>query len=415
MRERRHLLRILLATSIVLGGCGAIIGTRDLEYDPTVGPGNDSGASDGTTNIDGTTSTDGSVDGGGEGGPCVADLTNDPKNCGRCGHDCGASVCTASKCQPAELGNVADAPLNHIIASGDFVFVATRITLTTQAGGIWRVPKKGGTPVKFADARYAQGMVVLADKLYFVVNDYVHNGVDQFGGLWSCPLAATPPCTPTLVKAAESPSGITIDNGKIYYGDSDGANGLMEYVPPAAPTIYRLGFGSFQNYYVDGPKAFYSVSFFNSPQRATLFEIYPDAGDVTELYRFEVSTADDGRLVGTKDALFFSAYQYNGAATGVMRRVPRAGGTPCNYGGTTNKRPYGIHIDSARIYWANQGEGNDQPYTGGSVVSCDVAGCCPTPDVHWTGNGQPTAVTGDDKAIYFTTYANGSVWTVAKP
>jgi len=33
----------------------------------------------------------------------------------------------------------------------------------------------------------------------------------------------------------------------------------------------------------------------------------------------------------------------------------------------------------------------------------------------WTGDGQPTAVTVDDTAIYFVTKAKGALWKVAKP
>ena len=101
---------------------------------------------------------------------------------------------------------------------------------------------------------------------------------------------------------------------------------------------------------------------------------------------------------------------------GVVRRVPRAGGpAPCDFGGNGNKRPYGVFADATRVYWTNQGEGVAEPYTGGSLVSCDVAGCCTTPDVMWTGDGQPTAVIADVDAVYFTTKGKSSLWKIAKP
>jgi serine/threonine protein kinase len=136
---------------------------------------------------------------------------------------------------------------------------------------------------------------------------------------------------------------------------------------------------------------------------------------LTKKLPFQALTADDGRLVGTPAALYFSAYDFSGTTSGVMRRVPRSGGLPCDYGGNTNKRPYGIHADGARIYWTNLGDGAMEPYLNGSIVSCEQNGCCTTPDVMWTGNGEPTAIAGDANAVYFATYTDGAIWKVAKP
>ena len=187
----------------------------------------------------------------------------------------------------------------------------------------------------------------------------------------------------------------------------------MVYAPPAVPTVFRTGFGYSRNYFVDATGAFYTATIFASPQATKLFELAD--GGATPVTSYVNVSAYDGRLQGNTAFLLFTAFDLNASAGGVVRRVPRAAGPlPCDYGGTANKRPYGVFADATHVYWANQGGGAAPPYTGGSVVMCEAAAtCCATPDVLWTGDG-PTGVTGDAEALYFATAA-GNVWKIAKP
>src|SRR5262249_55506489 len=77
------------------------------------------GRGDADTSNDGGDTTDGAVANGpgdgassgdsglsdesGPSGPCNAYLSSDPKNCGRCGHDCLGGTCIAGRCQPLIL------------------------------------------------------------------------------------------------------------------------------------------------------------------------------------------------------------------------------------------------------------------------------------------------------------------------
>jgi hypothetical protein len=200
----------------------------------------------------------------------------------------------------------------------------------------------------------------------------------------------------------------------VFYGDDLAGKGLMTYTPPAAPTVFRAGFGFSADYFVDGQKVFYTATITNNPRRAKLIEVLPDGG-TDDTYSYQNPNANDGTVKGNASFLFFTAYDAPTTTGGVVRRVPRAGGAPCDYGGNTNLRPYGIVADATRVYWANQGSGANEPFTGGTLNTCDVAGCCTAPEVLWTGDGQPTAVTADADAVYFTTKVKGSVWKIAKP
>ncbi len=401
----RRPVRLVLAAALVLSGCTALLDVKEIFLDPSIAPGGEGGVNEAST-------TDAPA--GQDGGSCDADLKTDKKNCGRCGHDCLGGTCDAGTCQAVELGTIASAPLYDVAVSSQHVFVGTRIALAAEVGGIWRVLKGGGAPEAYVTMRDAQGLAVLGETLYFVVHDAPANGTTQQGGLYSCPVAGASPCAPTLIAAATNPRALTVDKGKVFYGDSIAGRGLMVYAPPAAPVSFREGFGFAGSYFVDGTTAFYPVTIEKPPRRAKVFELVADAA--VETYFYENPKADVGLLKGTATFLLFAAFDAEGTEGGVVRRIPRAGGpAPCDYGAGTNKRPYGVYADATHVYWTNQGEGATQPYGRGSLVRCELAGCCATPDVMWTGNGQPTAVTADADAVYFTTKARGSVWRIAKP
>ncbi len=407
----RRSLRFLLATTLALTGCSALLDVKDIYFDPNAGPGGggQDGSVDGPTNGEGGPPGDGGVDAAN----CVADLQNDAKHCGRCGHDCGGGACAAGVCQALLLTSVSGAPLNRIVASGQYLFVSSRITKSFNVGGVWRVLKTGGNAEEYAATRFAENMLILGDTLYFVNDDTLANS----GGLYSCPVVGPSPCTPALIAAAEEPRALTVDNGRIFYGDRAAGKGLMLYAPPAAPVVFRAGFGFPINFFVDGTRAFYSFTFqpANGLYHAKVLEAFTDGG-VADIYSYDSPTAEDGLLIADANQFLFTAYDFTNTTGGVVRRIPRSMAvTPCDVGGTGNKRPYGIHTDGARIYWSNQGEGPAEPYTNGSVVSCEATGCCAMPKPMWTGDGEPTALTGDAEFIYFVTYATGGIYKVAKP
>jgi hypothetical protein len=337
-------------------------------------------------------------------------------HCGRCGHNCLGGTCNAGRCTALQIATVGNAPLDEIAITPAAVFVGARTRLTTETGGIWRVPQAGGPAESYVTFHDVEAMAILADKLYFVVQDAPANGTSTFGGLWSCPLVGAAPCSPTLIAAADGSAAVVVDSDRVYYADDRSGMGLMVYAPPAAPTIHRADFGFSINYFVDGPLTFYTAVFSSggSPQQARAYKIYPDAA-VDQITFYENPNASAGRLRGTPDSIFFTAYDQSKTTGGVARRLPRNGGTGCDFGGADNKRPNGIAVDDTRVYWANQGIGAAEPFTGGSLATCTLTGCCTVPDVMWSGDGQPSAVNADARAVYFTTVANGGLWRIAKP
>ncbi len=398
---------IVFGLAAALAGCSALLGVNDIFLDPRAGPGGPDASLEG--------STDAPV---GDDGPdaitCQANFQTDQKHCGRCGHDCLGGACTAGKCEGIELASVATAPLVNVVVSAQHVFVSTVIGFTTEVGGIWRVAKGGGALEPYVTIRYAEAMAILGDLLYFTVDDAPENGLDAHGGLFSCPLVGAAPCAPKLIAPATNARGIAVDQGKVFYGDKLATKGLMVYAPPGPPTVFRSDFGFASDYYVDGNTAFYTVTTGNALRKAHVFEAFTDGG-VDDKYFYESAFANDGRLEGSPTSLLFTAYDYQNTTGGIVRRIPRGGSAPCDYGGNGNKRPYGVYSDAVRVYWTNQGEGPKEPYMAGSLATCELAGCCTTPEILWRGDGRPTAITGDADALYWTTKAKGSLWKLAKP
>lgn len=396
----------LLATATATATAAACVGS----YHPDTTAGVDASSED-------TPTTDATTDSVVEAGTCAADLATDPKNCGRCGHDCREGACQSGLCAGVQLA-ATGGPLRHILLADSSIFVSTITLSAVDVSGLFRVPKAGGTPERYAPNLHAEAMATLGDTLYFLVNEPAPNPTGETGGLYSCPLAGPAPCVPTLVAASNLPTAITVDKGRVFYNER-GSEALMVYAPPGPPTTFRTSstgsVGLASNLYIDGDDAFFSLTALTAfpPQKARVFELPPDGGQL-DTYAFTSGRAADGRLVGTPDALFFTAYDYAGTTAGVMRRIPRGSASPCDLGGNLNERPYGLFVDATNVYWANQGAGAALPYANGSITFCETTSCCVKPTTLWKGAPQPTDITGDADAIYFVTYG-GSIWKVAKP
>ncbi len=390
-------------------GCTALIGVRDIYLDENAATVD--GGSSSSSSSSGGSATDGGAD-----GPvtCNVDLQTSKDHCGRCGHSCGGGECVAGKCQAIQIGAVAGAPLLYVAAGADHVFVAPLIGYTTETGGLWRIPKNGGTAELYADIRYAEAMRVVGDKLFFVVDDDPGDGgADQTGGLWSCPLVGAAPCQPTRHVGGKNSDAITVDGTRVFFNDEtigtrtfDTATGNVITVNDKIPRFM----------YADGTSFFYNFTYSQTqPYTARTLEAFPDGG--TEVrHEYTKTNAAAGTLVGTKDALYVAAFEFKATTGGVVHRHPRAPGVlPCDYGGSSNTRPYGIAVDGQRIYWTNIGEGAEEPFTKGSVATCELAGCCTTPETLWTGDGMPRGIAADDAFLYWVTKGSGAVWKIAKP
>jgi hypothetical protein len=367
------------------------------------------------TDRDAAIATDGSSP---DANACGADTTSDPHNCGRCGHDCLGGTCTASRCDAVSLGSVAGTALDGVVVAGAQVFVASAALRASQASGVWRVSTSGGPVESYLPMRFMGEIAVLGDTLYALIYDVPYDGAGQTGGLYACPAIGPAPCAPRLVAAADLPVGIMASGGAIYYSETGHINQrVMRYAPPAAPTVLRPS--APLQLWVDGSSIFglqtAPAGGPGLPLLAAQVSELAASGADTVLAQYSSPSALGGSLTGTSDALFFTAFN-QANADGIVRRVPRTNASlPCDYATGRSARPYGLRVEPTRVYWTSQGAGAAPPYTGGSVASCPVAGCCTAPELLWEGGGQPARITADADALYFVTNATGFILKLAKP
>jgi hypothetical protein len=83
------------------------------------------------------------ADGPSEGGAICANVTTDPTNCGRCGHDCLGGACAAGVCQPLLVASFTDQPVGSVVLSQDHVFWNTMQDLAGGPGNVYSCPKVG--------------------------------------------------------------------------------------------------------------------------------------------------------------------------------------------------------------------------------------------------------------------------------
>jgi hypothetical protein len=134
-----------LGRALVMAAVSAVVGCNDFIVDVTRGDAGIStdaggGLGDAGRRQDGGLSEDGGTipDAG-----CAADLTADPRNCGRCGQDCLNGGCSGGQCLPFVL---AKAPaVGGAISAEGLEIGSGYVYLSYANGGVFYVPLDGGS------------------------------------------------------------------------------------------------------------------------------------------------------------------------------------------------------------------------------------------------------------------------------
>jgi hypothetical protein len=104
----------LSALGIAAEGCNAILGNRELQFEPDAaagdtGPNEVDGAHAGDGSPDATVTADAPADAPSDAG-CQKSVSSDPANCGACGHSCLGGACEGGACQPFAINVDASCP-----------------------------------------------------------------------------------------------------------------------------------------------------------------------------------------------------------------------------------------------------------------------------------------------------------------
>lgn len=185
--------------------------------------------------------------------PCVegaSDRQTDPRNCGRCGRDCGGGACSAGACQPFALVSGQENTYGVAVSgnkvyftmrpsnryNGDLRVVATTggavTTLESDINGlravlsdgttlyygaresVWKRAVANGPPTKIADAPLNHDVEGLA-----LDGNFLYYATGAFGAVRR--VNVTDNSATDVVSAAQGPRGIAIRAGKLYIADGD--------------------------------------------------------------------------------------------------------------------------------------------------------------------------------------------------
>jgi hypothetical protein len=291
---------------------------------------------------------------------CV-DLTSDPHNCGKCGHDCLGGACTASTCQPVVLTSTQNHP-SGIAVDSSFVYWTNRASgtagsvakmpinggaVTTLAtsldapfpiavdasrvywanpvnpGNVMSVPLGGGTPTTYASGRNAPSAIAVdGTNLYWA----------EVSGVYSVPIAGGSIFTLVGISNPQRPicpTGLAIDASNAYW--SDGCLGsIVGKVPLGGGTVVSLLGGVAAGIVIDASDAYFV-------QVGTLYKVPLAGGAATTL-----ATNIGGTQIIAEDA----TYLY----TPSLVQIPKAGGTPVTL---ASSDPNGIAVDATAVYWTD--------------------------------------------------------------
>ena len=313
---------------------------------------------------------------------CSADVVVDPKNCGRCGHDCLGGACERGACQPVRLAVDRSNLLWMAIDATHVYFCEDAVQR------LGRVPKAGGAVELVASAcTYTYGAAVIDDTNIYVneqggirvvpkqglgAGSLILPGATAFavdatnlyllevqsGGTGGMRLsrAAKPAGTPVTIGGLTSPGRVAHDATKLYVTDVDG---IRQFSKTAAP---------------GGPDAGSSLFVGGAPEPADVA--------VDSMYVY-----------------------YASQTTGSVKRATKVGGSVDIVASGVNA-PSAVAVDASGVYFASA--------SAGLIMSCPLAGCPGDPHVLASLQAEPYGIAIDDVAVYWITQSGGTVMRVAK-
>lgn len=437
MNKRVVLALFLLASA---AACSTVLGFDPLTLDSpdASSPEMDatSGASDAdsdATAMDAPTDVDAAA-------TCVADFQNDPKHCGRCGHDCLGGACTLGVCQAAKLADglgVAEG----LAVDDTAVFVAEYDTNRILKFSKKHVPSvcmgvPQPAPCIFTDDQSnvfkPTAMAVDATHVY-----WINAGPSLAGEVRSCPRAGCGGQAAKLIASISAgafdrtfgsellPLDMVIRNGRVFWAEN--ATGAIRSAPVdgGSVTTYlendlfwpvAVAVDNDSIYFTgdNGPTAIRSVPLDGSGL---------DGGPAVKVVA-ETPSRPLGIVLTAGGVLYWSVPRVGSVGDGVIQAAPKTGtpggGPPVGALAIDQIEPTSLLVDAKNIYWV-QG-GSDTTATG-MVVTCPLTGCPSSgPIVLASRQNVPRHLAQDDQAIYWSTVGLASstnydsqVWKVAKP
>lgn len=319
---------------------------------------------------------------------CDASAT-DPRNCGRCGHDCVGGACTNGVCQPWV---VSTAPASDLQSDDTNVYWV----LGAQPGNVSKCARTGcdaGTPL--VSSIDGPGKIAIDN-----TNTYFTTYALGTGILGAC---AKSGCnnTPTVLSGNKNyPAWFAVDSNNAYFTvyNGDIFACALPSCPDGGASITQMSAG--QGLAADATYLYWTEGY-------------------AYVYSCQKSNCNNTRkliLSGQSGLRAVAAYNGNvyvlkAGANGTIVRCPNQ--TSCNPTVMAQNLddPDDLDVDSSGIYFVLHGT---SPSTNGSLAYCPINGCQNTPTT-LVGNLSYTNAVALDKDAAYIASSGSPTWGIAKP
>jgi hypothetical protein len=328
-------------------------------------------------------------------GAC-GDTSDDPANCGSCGHDCLGGECAAGACQPKEIAGAVgdfDGAYAGLAVDATHVYIGDRGSRAGALdGGVLRVSKAEGTVEIVVDEGLttAWEIAIDDDHVYWTcLEDDTARRVAKNGGPLQL-VAADQPAPST-----SRPWGVAVDATYVYWaaaggiwrraaiGSTDMASDLLVGIAAAGIAVDARGAA-----FVTDEQG--TVVRFDGTAPVTLASGHnlPNAIAVDDTHVYWLDYGDGSVMRADKNAAGTSELLARGDAL-----------------------PTGIALDDSHVYWTTWGDCTEAACAHGTVNRVPKAGGTAT--IIAEGSYLATDVAVDEDAVYFTTWS-AAVFRLAK-
>jgi len=405
MRSFRPLRSCLPALALLTAGF--LIGPAALSAcggDSSGGtPGNDDGGGNGGDSghdawadggLDGSQSEppDGARDAGGDtgtGGGCQADIQNDSKNCGACGHDCLGAKCTAAACEPQRISDAVGptASADAVVVDDTSVYWLSLTTVSGKTTSVVRAGPKGGGTSRIVGTADAGERWFYTDLVLF--NGTLYTGIEDAFGLRSVPAAGG--AVTHVLDAASSPLSPYhfIDVGFGYFYVADACSIFDVPLPKGAAGSIQRGTCGAQNQGGLAIDATTGAHVYMTFDRNTIWKVTTANTDPNTNTQI-IQASNDGPLVTDATRVYWTS------PAGVQA-MPISGGSATILAARPGKPAQQMRVDAQGVYWRAES----------GIVEAQFG---KAPLVLYPSVSSGLAV--DRSYVYYTT--NGAVWRIAK-
>jgi hypothetical protein len=326
--------------------------------------------------------------------PGSPDLASDPKNCGRCGHDCAGGRCSEGICQPYAIVPSVDGPYAVAVENGNVYFTTLFLTIFEWCGGS-DCPL--GTLNQLTSCQEGpRGIATDQTNVYWAELGSPDGDASGPGSIVTCGLAGCAGGTATVYAPSEDGAfDLVVDPSAVYWTDT--FSGLVRKCAIGGcgdePTTLATDSPPLSGVAIDPTSIYWAeVASGNIIQ-------CPLSGCAT-FAPFATGQASPAKIDTANGNVYWSA-------AGAIMTCPAKGcGGAARVFAKDQPGAFAITHDSNNLYWTLLAKD-------GMVLSCPLAGCT-EPTILGAMQDSPTSVAQDDVSVYWANNRGNTVMRVMK-